>query len=92
MSARVWPTPTGDFRETFMLLGPQEIALRIAWKHRPGWVVWYGERTREFWALACWVRTPHAMFGAATPNALDAAMTTFETFHPKPRHQHRRPR
>jgi hypothetical protein len=68
-----------------MLLGPHEIARRIEYEHRPGWVAWYGRHTRQYWAVATWVRTPHAMLGAATPDALDAAITTFEMLHPKPR-------
>lgn len=67
-----------------MLFRPQEIALSIAYKHRPGWLVWYGKYTGHYWALACWVRTPNAMFSASSPDALDAAMTTFEMFNPKP--------
>jgi hypothetical protein len=53
-----------------MLLGPHEIARRLEYRHQPGWSVWYGAQTRQFWAVACWVRTAGAMFGAATPEAL----------------------
>lgn len=67
-----------------MLLGPKEIALRIEYEHRPGWLVWYGDQTHQYWAMATWVRTPRAMLGADTPDALDAAITTFEMRHPKP--------
>jgi hypothetical protein len=67
-----------------MLLGPHDIAQRIEYQHRPGWSVWYGRKTKLYWALACWVRTPGGMFSAATPEALDAAIATFETLHPKP--------
>jgi hypothetical protein len=67
-----------------MLAGPHEIARQFGAKHRPWWLIWYGEQTRQYWALAAWVRTPHAMFGAATPDALDAAIATFETLHPRP--------
>lgn len=70
-----------------MLLGPHEIARGIEWSHRPGWVVWYGEHTRQYWALACWVRASYAMLTAATPDALAAAMAVFEMFNPKPGHQ-----
>jgi hypothetical protein len=45
--------------------------------------------TRQFWAMAFWVRTPHAMFGATTPDALDAAIATFETLYPRPGQQGR---
>jgi hypothetical protein len=69
-----------------MLLGPDEIARRIQHHHRPGWSVWYGRSTAQFWAVACWTRTPHDMLGAATPAALDAAMVAFETLYPKPAH------
>jgi hypothetical protein len=68
-----------------MLLGPHDIARRLEHQHRPGWVVWYGERTRQYWAMAVWVRTPRSLLGGATPEALDAAIATFEMFHPKPR-------
>jgi hypothetical protein len=53
-------------------------------KHRPWWRIWYGRHTGQYWAMASWVRTPYAMFGATTPEALDAAIATFETLHPKP--------
>jgi hypothetical protein len=66
-----------------MLLGPHEIARRIEYQRRPWWRVWYGEYTRQYWALASW--TPSGMIAAATPDALDAAITTFEMFNPKPR-------
>jgi hypothetical protein len=67
-----------------MILGPPDIARRLEYQHRPGWSVWYGRQTRQYWALACWVRPAGAMFGAATPEALDAAIVTFEALHPKP--------
>jgi hypothetical protein len=67
-----------------MLLGPHEIARHIEYKHRPWWLVWYGEQTRQFWAMSHWVHTPYAMLGADTPDALNAAIATFETLHPKP--------
>jgi hypothetical protein len=67
-----------------MLLGPQEMARRIEYKHRPGWLVWFGRYTRQYWAMACWVRTPHAMLRADTPEALDAAIVTFEMLFSKP--------
>lgn len=72
-----------------MLLGPKEIAQSIEHKHRPWWSVWYGEHTQKFWAVATWVHTPQAMLDAATPDALDAAIATFEVLHPKPARQHR---
>ena len=68
-----------------MLLGPHDIARRLEYQHRPGWSIWYGKQTRQYWAVACWERTAGAMFAAATPEALDAAITTFEVLHPKPR-------
>jgi hypothetical protein len=68
-----------------MLLGPHDIARRLQYRHRPGWSVWYGGRTRQYWALACWVRPAGALFAADTPEALDAAIATFETLHPKPK-------
>jgi hypothetical protein len=67
-----------------MLLGPHDIARRLQYQHHPGWSVWYGAQTRQYWALASWVRTAHDMFGADTPEALDAAIATFESLHPKP--------
>jgi hypothetical protein len=71
-----------------MLLGPHDIARRLEYQHRPGWVVWWGEHTRQYWALATWIHTPYGMLCAATPEALDAAIATFEMFHPQPHHQH----
>jgi predicted TIM-barrel fold metal-dependent hydrolase len=65
-----------------MLLGPHDIARRLQYQHRPGWSIWYGAQTRQYWALARWARTPHCMFGADTPEQLQAAITTFETLHP----------
>jgi hypothetical protein len=66
-----------------MLLGPDEIARRIEYRHRPGWVAWYGHQTRCYWALAVWVPGLDAMLSAADPNALDAAITGLERRHPK---------
>jgi hypothetical protein len=66
-----------------MLSRPDEIAQRIQYRHRPGWLVWYGRATKQYWALASWVHIPHAMLGAAAPDAIDAAMTTFEMLYPK---------
>ncbi len=71
-----------------MLLGPHEVAGRLDHQRRPWWRVWYGEATGRYWALAAWVETPDAMFGATTPDGLDAAITTFEMFHPRPVHRH----
>jgi hypothetical protein len=67
-----------------VLLGPDDLARRIEYQHRPGWIVWYGRRTREYWALAAWVRTAQALLGAATPDALVAAMVAFEAIYPRP--------
>jgi hypothetical protein len=75
--------------EAFMLLGPHEIARRIEYEKRPWWLVWYGRKTGQFWAVASWVRAPDAMLSAATPEALDTAIAAFENLHPKPNHQHR---
>ncbi|HEX6469149.1 MAG TPA: hypothetical protein VF069_08645 [Streptosporangiaceae bacterium] len=58
----------------------------MEYQRRPWWVVWFGRHTRQYWALASWVRTPDGMLTAATPEALDAAIAAFEMFHPKPRH------
>ena len=66
-----------------MLLGPDEIAQRIQYQHRPGWQVWYGRATRQFWAMALWVPGPNALLGAAAPGAIEAAMATFERLYPK---------
>jgi hypothetical protein len=68
-----------------MFIGPHEIARRMEHKHHPWWLVWYGRSTRQYWAMARWVRTPGAMLGASVPDALDAAIATFETHHPPPR-------
>jgi hypothetical protein len=70
-----------------MSLGPDDIARRIQHQRR-GWLVWYGRKTTQYWALACWTRAPHSMLGAATPDALDAAMATFASLYPKPAHSH----
>jgi hypothetical protein len=66
-----------------MLIGPDEIVQRIQHQHRPGWLVWYGRATKQYWALASWVHASHAMIGAASPDAIAAAMVTFEMLHPK---------
>lgn len=71
-----------------MLLGPDEIAQWIEHRHRPGWTVWFGRSTGHYWALAGWARTPYGMLGAATPDALETAITSFEARHPKPAHWH----
>ncbi|HEU5155546.1 MAG TPA: hypothetical protein VFU43_00995 [Streptosporangiaceae bacterium] len=67
-----------------MLLSPDDIARRIQYTRRPGWLVWHGRHTRHYWALALWTRGPVGMIGAATPDALEAAIATFELLHPKP--------
>jgi hypothetical protein len=64
-----------------MLLGPHETARRLEHQHRPGWSIWYGSNTRQYWALATWAC---AMFDAATPEALEADIVMFEVFYPKP--------
>ena len=75
--------------ESLVLLGPHEIARRMEYKKRPWWLIWYGQQTRQFWAVASWVRAPDAMLSAATPEALNAAIAIFETLHPKPGQQRR---
>jgi hypothetical protein len=67
-----------------MLLGPHDIARRLEYQHSPGWLVWYGRHTRQYWALARWARTRDGFLTAATPEALDAAIAAFEMFHPRP--------
>lgn len=69
-----------------MLLGPDEIARRIQYRHRPGWVAWYGRHTRRYWAVASWVTGLGGMLSAVEPEALDAAIASFEMSHPKPGH------
>jgi hypothetical protein len=69
-----------------MLPGPDEMARQIQHRHRPGWLVWYGRATGQFWAMAAWARRPYGLVCAPTPDLLDAAIATFETFHPKPPH------
>ena len=66
-----------------MLFGPDEIAQRIQYRHRPGWLVWYGRATKQYWALASWVHGSQAMLGAPAPEVIDRAMTTFETIYPR---------
>jgi hypothetical protein len=66
-----------------MLFGPHEIARRFEYRHRPGWSVWYGAKTRQYWAVACWLR-PGGMLGADTSEALEAAIGAFEVLQPKP--------
>jgi hypothetical protein len=68
-----------------MLLGPHDIARRLQYRHGPGWSIWYGPKTRQYWALAPRARTRHGMFGADTPEALEAAIAAFETLHAKSR-------
>lgn len=75
-----------------MLLGPDEIALRIQHRHRPGWAVWFGRATRHYWALACWVPGRAGFVGAPAPEALDAAIMSVEVRYPKPTSRHAPPR
>ena len=66
---------------------PAEDLYKIAdaiWKFRPWWVVWWGEHTRCFWAIAAWVHGPASVIAERTPDALLVAMNNFETNHPKP--------
>jgi hypothetical protein len=70
-----------------MLLGPDEIALHIQHRHRPGWAVWFGRTTRHYWALASWVPGRNGFVGAPAPEALDAAITAVELLYPKPARQ-----
>jgi hypothetical protein len=69
---------------------PDEIARRLQHRHHPGWSVWFGNRTRQYWAAACWVRPAGGLIGAITPDGLEAAIASFEEVHPKPalRHAH----
>lgn len=67
-----------------MPLGPDDIARRIQYAWRPGWLVWHGRQTRHYWAVALWTRGSIGMISAAAPDALEAAMSTFEMLHPKP--------
>jgi hypothetical protein len=69
-----------------MQLRPDEIARRIQYQHRPGWLCWYGRHTGRYWALAAWVAGLDGMLSAPDPDALDAAVATFEVLHPKPGH------
>jgi hypothetical protein len=66
-----------------MLFSPDDIALRIQYEHRPGWLVWYGRETRQYWAMPLWIHTS-GLLNNAVPDLLDAAMRTFETFYPRP--------
>jgi hypothetical protein len=66
---------------------PAEDLYKIAdaiWKSRPWWVVWWGEHTRNFWAIAVWVHGPDSVISARTPDALLAAMHNVETIYAKP--------
>jgi hypothetical protein len=68
-----------------MLLGRDDIARGIAYRHRPWWTVWYGHTTCRYWALPRWVEAARAvLIDAPTPEALEAAISTFEMFNPKP--------
>jgi len=66
------------------MLSPDEIARQIQYVYRPGWLVWYGRKCGQYWALALWTRGAIGMIGAATPDELEALIVTFETLHPKP--------
>jgi hypothetical protein len=46
-------------------------------KSRPWWVVWWGEHTRCFWAIAAWVHGP--VLSERTPDALLTAMHNVES-------------
>ena len=72
-----------------MLIGPDEIARRIQYEH-PGWVVWFGHSTGQYWAMAWWVHVSSGMMQAADPDTLAAAIAAFELLHPRPeqRYQH----
>jgi hypothetical protein len=56
----------------------------MEYRRRPWWIVWYGRSTGLYWALAAWVPGLQSMLSAPTPDALDAAIATFEMLHPKP--------
>jgi hypothetical protein len=66
-----------------MQLSPDDMARRIQCA-RSGWLVWHGRQTKEFWALALWTRGSIGLIGAVGPDALEAAISTFEMLHPKP--------
>jgi hypothetical protein len=73
-----------------MLLNPHDIARRIQSRYAPGWLVWYGGQTREYWAapLPWWIPKSRAqLLKGATPESLEAAIKTFEMLNPKPSHQ-----
>ena len=57
-----------------------EIARQLERERRPWWVIWYGNYTRHFWALASWVPGPAGALEAATPSMLIAAINNFEMF------------
>jgi hypothetical protein len=64
----------------------REIADRI-WRQRHShWVVWWGEHSQHFWAIATWVRGPAGVIQQKTPDALVAAMNHIEMIYPKPEH------
>jgi hypothetical protein len=65
------------------VVGPDEVAWRLQCRRR-GWVVWFGRHTCRYWALAYWARTTGSLLEAATPDALDAAIASFELLHRKP--------
>lgn len=68
-------------------LDPREIARQIECHRRPWWVVWYGRHTGCYWAMSSWVSGVHGMLSAPSPEALIAAIATFEMLHPKPSQQ-----
>jgi PQQ enzyme repeat len=67
-----------------MLLGPDEVVLRIQHRHHPDWSVWFGRATRHYWALASWVPGRDGFVGAAAPEALAAAIASVERRYPRP--------
>ena len=73
---------------------PAEDLYKIAdaiWKTRPWWVVWWGEHTRYFWAIAAWVHGPDSLISERTPDALLAAMHNFEMIYARPQGNQRTP-
>src|SRR5690242_11096879 len=48
-----------------------------------GWLVWHGQWSRRYWAIACWVRETQVLINAADPVQLLDLMTQIEAKHPK---------